>query len=1098
MCKQLPCFLLQILFFSTLFTSSANAGVPLFCQFTSTTTPCSSATFSGLAVSDPSGVFGNALRICKGAGCASSSILRLAGKPLSLHRGSVAFWFKTNSNTATSGPTEIFNTYPGSPYIISSFTNSFLKSSTAVFSSGSLTSITLVGHGYSTGDTIRLSGATGAWSGLNADWTITKVDEDHFTVSYNSSVLGAFTGSLTALNQGQLHIRYLVSAAGNSKINLNLDSDKFFMVPGQWTHFVWTWSGQSHTLYRNGSAVSSEYSLSAFSDTATFNLFYIGTSSGGNQDISIDDFGSYGFTATPNEVNTLYTAGTSQALTATDTHGVIVGANWGPGEKKVDVTIDAGSDYAATATRFIATVKKDGVALNTQQITPRTDGFAQAILDVSDFNSGNFVVSVSAYNGATLLQSVDSTTLAFTKPAWLGNSYGIDSTVPSNYWNPVTQDTTQLALNVVGRKYLLSGGYGLPTQMNSLGQDLLQGPLSLEVVRDGNVTQLTSPTIQVDSLANDKATWSGSVQAGTGLSISTVGTLEYDGMILVTLRLQPTAGPVALDRLTLKTTLPSSRARYLFAQKDQPFWWYTYSVRPPTTAGEFNNNLSSNPVAAATNNIFEVVFSDEDRGLEIFHNNMAGWMIDQTRPWQRFIRETSGAVSYAADLINAPVTITSARDITVGFMATPVKKLPSGWRLATGGAYGGSRAPESNFEYRFEFANPHWASTFGLFPTNTPAFRAFSNQVRSSNVKYKIKVLPFVNAHVLISNSPYSTWNEITTLNSETLNDGWNASPSRGLGDYWAYAINTMINDSVNPNVIDGYYIDESYGYLPNSSLLTGAGYTQPDGTQGVGINLLGARDQFKRMAKILVNAGKEPNLWFHTTSSMYPHVWSHGMMTFDGERPNSGVSYYIDADSAASPDHFDTWNNNNSLIDETQGGNGTWLRGISASRKFGFIPSMWSGIECCSKPAEAIKIRRAMCLYQMHDMIQQDQPLSWWQTKYDWGIGDDDVAFQGYDTQSTLLISSPMVKASLYRKPNSVLAYVANFSASDYSGSVSIKPPLGMRAISAQDAESKSPLTIVGATVPVTVKSHDCQIVSLQFVADTLAPAPPATLVIK
>ena len=104
-------------------------------------------------------------------------------------------------------------------------------------------------------------------------------------------------------------------------------------------------------------------------------------------------------------------------------------------------------------------------------------------------------------------------------------------------------------------------------------------------------------------------------------------------MMLLTLHIKPAAGKVSLDSIKLRTTLPAAVAKYAFAVKDQPYWWYLWSVRPPQTTGEFNNNLSGTPRAALTNNIFSVVFSDDDRGLEIFHNNMAGWQINESVPW---------------------------------------------------------------------------------------------------------------------------------------------------------------------------------------------------------------------------------------------------------------------------------------------------------------------------------------------------------------------------------------------------------------------------------------------------------------------------------
>ena len=347
------------------------------------------------------------------------------------------------------------------------------------------------------------------------------------------------------------------------------------------------------------------------------------------------------------------------------------------------------------------------------------------------------------------------------------------------------------------------------------------------------------------------------------------------------------------------------------------------------------------------------------------------------------------------------------------------------------------------------------------------------------------KILPFVNAHVLIPTTGENPA-ELAVLNRETLNDGWNSTPTRGMADYWAWSLNRLVNDPGTPDVVDGYYIDESYGYQPNASLLTGAGYIQSDGTHGIGLNLLGAREKFNRLARILIAAGKAPNLWFHSTATMFPHMWSHGLMVMDGERPEGGRNFYVPTDSAASRDHFDAWNDNNSLLDPSRTGMGTWLLGIGSARKFGFVSTMWQGLECCDRPAAAIKQRRAQCLLQMHDVQMQDQLVDWWKPKSSFGIDHPATTFRHYASQHVMVANDPGVKVSYYQRPDSVLAYIANFGDTAWTGSIAVPPgqinPRWGAPTRAFDAESRSAVRVVQGSLSVSVPRHDCRVVQLDF----------------
>lgn len=1054
----------------------------LYCTFETSGSPCNGPNQQVIRVlTDTQGRFGNGLRLCKGTtNCNSSSGIRFNGETISMRRGTIAFWFKQNSNVATSGPTELFDTFPSSPNIKASFKASVAHSVSDI-QAGRSTTLSVPGHGLVTGDSIRLQGGTNDWASSNQEWPVRVLDLNTIQIQYDSMAKSASSMQrLSLLTAGTVNITYSADNRGDAYKYLTLTTRPMFLAAGEWVHIAWAWSGSQHRIYQNGNLGGTFEALSPFPYTAVQPALRIGISNGGTQDVSIDDLASYDFAFSDQEALAASRTSAPGPQDVLSPHGLTLSAQWGPGEKKVHVTVDAGNDYSTIASSIVVDVSRDGTIQSSMTFDRLRDGFAEGVIDISQFTSGSYIVSARAMQEQVVIATSQTAPYVFTKPSWLGNTYGIDNVVATQYWNPVTlSGFAGNTVNVVHRSYMMESGYGLPTQMSSLGRNILAAPIALEIEQSGSVLPINNRDITFSPITPHTATWQGRANAAGQLHITIDGQVEYDGMMLLSITLNPTSSPVALDAVRLRTRLNRDFAKYVFAIKDQPFWWYTWSVAVPQAIGEFNNNLTQTPRGQRTDNIFSTVFSDDDRGLQIFHNNMAGWKLNETKPWQRFIREADGTVSYVSDLANSAFTLSEPMTVVIGYMATPVKRLPSSWRLAAGGAYGGTRAPQSDLEYYFDFTLGHGWSTFGLSSTSPAEYKSRRvDPIRAHNQTHGKKVLPFVNAHVLVPTAP-ATWDELNVIKQETLNDEWNSSPSRGAGDYWAWSMNRLLNDSSSSDIVDGYYIDESYGYLANSSLLSGAGYIKPDGTHGIGLNLLGARDKFKRLAKLLIASNRSPNLWFHTTGKMYPHMWSHGMMTFDGELPMIDNKFYVDADSDQTPDHFDIWNDGDSLLDLTKKGRGSWLRGIGRSGKFGFIPVMWRGIECCNKPYEEKKQRQAQCLYQMHDMLQQDQTLLWWQPKYNLGIYEPGVTFQGYWSNTLIVSTDPQIKVSYYQGPKGVLAYVANFGSGDWTGPLSLG---GINGLTVTDAENSNPVIKgPGGAINLTVKRHDCRVIAVQ-----------------
>ena len=129
------------------------------------------------------------------------------------------------------------------------------------------------------------------------------------------------------------------------------------------------------------------------------------------------------------------------------------------------------------------------------------------------------------------------------------------------------------------------------------------------------------------------------------------------------------------------------------------------------------------------------------------------------------------------------------------------------------------------------------------------------------------------------------------------------------------------VNNALSTNTYDGLYIDEPEPFT-SASLLSG-GYIKEDGTHGAGYMLLGMREKLKRLRQVMLDNGKRPVIWLHTTAKMYPHAFAFADVASDGE------SFMFQ--KPTDPDWIDLWGNGRLGLE--------WLRGLSRSQKFGLTP---------------------------------------------------------------------------------------------------------------------------------------------------------------
>jgi len=637
-------------------------------------------------------------------------------------------------------------------------------------------------------------------------------------------------------------------------------------------------------------------------------------------------------------------------------------------------------------------------------------------------------------------------------------------------------------LSVWGRTYTLAGGWGLPQQITSQGQNLLAVPIDVDFdIGSGNFN-LTPQSLAITSAASDVATWTGQA-AGNGISATINGSLEYDGMVLIRLTLTPTIGPVTIQTMKLQTAMPAAQARFYLWAATSSLWGASYNPVVPTTPGVFLSNtyVGLGNRSPGQSRLFpSITLSNDDTGLEWFADNLAGWSVDQSLtssvPFQSLIVDQNtnirfeNAFATQSFMLSAPVTI------TFGYLATPGKARPSDWRAIQIGNVGGRPTIPGVYTAMWSWPddairNNVWRS-FALTPGSATNVNTDTTTVLNREAtlhRNGVSIAPFVNQHVLIApglSPPNNTPTTLGFLSQEVASpDGYINMPTRGSTDYWL----ASVDYNLSAGIMDAIYVDEPfYSYQAAAAPLSGSGITDQTGINRVGYNSLGLRTLLKRLRQSLIDHGKRPTIWINaSTGYVAPHMWSFAEYISDGE----GVNFAIGTD------FVNQWGTPNGL---------NWLRANSRSQKYGFTPLFFDYISAQIRGSSLTAYYRSMvAVLQLMDIDIQGHYISQW-AAYMWprvnfGITAPDVTFTGYWSNAEIAPDNTAL-CSYYKRANKVLAHCANLSTSAYSGTVTFNATaLGLTGtVTAIDGESGSPIPIANGQFPIVINQHDYRVLVL------------------
>lgn len=282
---------------------------------------------------------------------------------------------------------------------------------------------------------------------------------------------------------------------------------------------------------------------------------------------------------------------------------------------------------------------------------------------------------------------------------WEGNKLGLaDIVVPP--FTPIKVSKNEV--ETVLRKHRMNG-LGLWDQVVADKKPLLTAPMRLDAVIAGKKLsahgKLTA-TSNTATKASLRAVW----QAGP-LKGSTQSNWDYDGVMKSTFTLEPTSQKV--DSLTL--TIPLSDALMPLMHACTDGIRINYAGKVPSGQGVVWNSAKAARNSIVGNYVPYIWVGAQERGLSVFGDNDAGWIVDDKTSCQEIVRGADGTMELRLHLIQSPSSWSEPRKITVGFLATPIKPMPKDWRLWTVGARGLVKVP-GQYAQGFFGAGYYWGT----------------------------------------------------------------------------------------------------------------------------------------------------------------------------------------------------------------------------------------------------------------------------------------------------------------------------------------------------------------------------------------------------
>jgi len=652
-------------------------------------------------------------------------------------------------------------------------------------------------------------------------------------------------------------------------------------------------------------------------------------------------------------------------------------------------------------------------------------------------------------------------TLEIPELPWVGTKVGISQEV-LDPWTPLKYDDPA-QVSCWGRTYTFDGPFVKEAIRHK--RNLLAGPIAMTLTTPAGTGALLSMESKAIRKEPYRAEFAGTGNFGqAGVAADWSMWMEYDGLTVATVTLNPAPGGSAVRRLVLRIPLRSDVVKYLrggtqmgmiksgriawdgkrYADTFQPFLWA----------------------------------SSEKEGFLYFCESEAGWVYPAG--FKPVVVQGGKEASIELTIIDQEVRITQPQSYTFGFQATPVKPLAKDRRAWNFGS-GGATTPHinaRNWMTGYAEQDGHWKVL------NVEGVRKFDAAQRAEGVK----MLYYGCTSCTPDHNPTYNLYEKVWASSFAASYG-NVHTATRLRPTWVpYRLAPACPGDLSLQEFMLYYGDKFLRecgvpglYTDTDSVMAcdnpyhGHRFTDQFGKTGVTYTVLSKRDFAKRMATIVRSFADERRWWMtHSHTKLVPPVYGFADFWLPGEENTGQLRgnkwWYIDTldDVAWRVEYADH----------------------SSGLMHMFLPEFMRGTGDTTdlegpQPSESLL---AMCavtdVNTTGAYMNRDVMGHWWGLRQRLGLID--AEFIGYwEDECPVKTTTPRALVSLYKTSGSrFVVTVANRlpDPTEVTVTVDLKAlGLGGMAITAVDERTGKPLEAKGGTFTVPVKGRNYTLVSLR-----------------
>lgn len=638
----------------------------------------------------------------------------------------------------------------------------------------------------------------------------------------------------------------------------------------------------------------------------------------------------------------------------------------------------------------------------------------------------------------------------------------LDPTYVPPQWTPVKAGKDRG--EVWNRTYDL-GGTGLMEQIISGNRPLLASPAVLML--NGRPLAFSAPE-PVERKAG-RAIWRRTARAGA-LNAELTTTLEYDGTVWFDLKFS--GGKPEDLRLEIPMTREFSSLIHYVGVTDTmrsvvaPDFSYSQSL-PETPGKVFERGFCSH-----------VWLGSNEGGLQFFAESDRFFFPFGRKDVFTVRRNGNGSCTLAVNMITEPASgqIPPDSSYSFGWIATPVKKLPDGWRGKTISAQYDTILGEQRGTMLV-----YWPDDWAPILLDPEPFRGLNLEKVQAKIRrdrgegrsvapYWSRLTLPVSQKGLVNPDAlkiYDDWGQVPQRQRSENHDWMRCASTSPWSDYLVWCVDRYAERFGG---IDGVYIDEME-LTPNFSARSGGGYDGPDGKRRPTYSIRADRDLYKRMHYILDTRSGSRTNWSiaHASGTHMMEILSPFSVILTGEHLYSG--YFPDHPQFIPPASDRRYYYSYALpLDR--------VRSEFYHRQWGMVVA-W--LPCLKNQKDIMKdpvsTRDMLSLVMQGDMLvwplwcNADEIYKTWKFRREFDIGNPQVSFIPCWDNTDIRSSASGVAIGFYRQENRILAIVSNLNRKPVETEISFgKLPAG----SVRNAETLESLPVTGGTVKLKMPRND------------------------